>query len=443
MIAARWVFSVDSLLCGSITSQPIELHSQVCQFRLISGASERLPLRLEFEFTSSLYGEIDILITAVFMHPEGPAHCISLPFAGTLSVEHPLLLCPIRESVGTLRMKGFTNQQGQMKLKFSIASPIRSLGHVLTNPKPADLVEVTLKPHDYVNACPISQSDLSWLLVKASDIFTAQPSLLHLGTPIIIVGDLHGHYFDLMRIFMRYGFPDVANYLFLGDIVDRGKNGIDILILVCAFKIMYPENFFVLRGNHESEKTSSAYGFKDECERKKIAYEPFLGLFNSLPLAAVVGEKILCTHAGISPTLTSLAEIEAFERPGEVSNFATLHDLLWSDPRSDIEHFCYSEKRGTSFQFGAKAFMKFLTNFKLELLVRAHEVVVDGFEWPFGYSVPLVTIFSATDSEGHNSASVMLVDDQLMCAIDAFKSMSAAEKDEMNTLDFNDYRRLE
>jgi serine/threonine-protein phosphatase PP1 catalytic subunit len=329
-----------------------------------------------------------------------------------------------------------------MKFKFSIASPIRSVGHVLTTPKPPDLVETTLKPHDYVNTCPISQSDLNWLLFHAADVFTAQPSLLHLGTPIIIVGDLHGHYFDLMRIFMRYGFPDVANYLFLGDIVDRGKNSVDILILICAFKLMYPEHIFLLRGNHESERTSSTYGFKDECVRKKIVYGSFINLFNSLPIGAIVGERILCTHAGISPTLMSLDEIENFERPAEVPNFATLHDLLWSDPRPDIEHFCYSEKRGTSFQFGAKALMKFLTSFKLELLVRAHEVVPDGFAWPFGHAIPLVTIFSATDSEGHNAASVMLVDDQLKCAIDTFKSMSPGEKDEMSTLDFNEYRQV-
>jgi serine/threonine-protein phosphatase PP1 catalytic subunit len=283
---------------------------------------------------------------------------------------------------------------------------------------------------------------VNWLIVNASRVFLDQPSLLKLGTPIIVVGDLHGNYFDMIRIFMRYGFPDVTNYLFLGDLVDRGKNAIDILILLCCFKIMYPENIFVLRGNHESEKTSSSYGFKDECIKKKIAHETFFPLFNALPLAAVIGEKILCVHAGISPTLTSLHEISSFVRPAEVANFATLHDLLWSDPRSDIEHFCFSERRGTSFQFGAKALMKFLTQFKLELLVRAHEVVPDGFAWPFGHAMPIVTIFSATDSEGHNAASVLLVDDQLTCAIDTFKSMTASEKEEMKTLDFTKYRRV-
>jgi serine/threonine-protein phosphatase PP1 catalytic subunit len=411
------------------------------QFRLIPGPSHRSPLRLAFELTTPPLGEIDILISAVIVHSDGPEYYFSISFSGTLSPSHPSLIETMSESVHSLKAKKLINRRGEIKFKFSIASPVRSTGLRVTNPNPEDLVEMILRPHDFAKVCPVSQCDIDWLIETASRVAMEQPSLLHLGAPIIIVGDLHGNYFDLMRIFMRYGFPDVRNYLFLGDLVDRGKDAIDILNLLCCFKIMYPNNVFIIRGNHESEKTSSTYGFKEECSKKKISYDTYLGLFHALPFAAIVGEKIMCVHAGISPTLTSLKEIEAFIRPGEVGNFATIHDLLWSDPRSDIEHFCFSERRGTSYQFGAKALMKFLTHFKLELLVRAHEVVPDGFAWPFGHAMPLVTIFSATDSEGHNAASVLLVDERLTCAIDAFKSMSAAEKEEMKNLDFNKYRR--
>jgi serine/threonine-protein phosphatase PP1 catalytic subunit len=203
---------------------------------------------------------------------------------------------------------------------------------------------------------------------------------------------------------------------------------------------LYPENVFLIRGNHESEKISSSYGFKDECTRKGIDYDGFVPLFDSLPLAAIVAEKILCVHAGISPTLSSLRDIESFERPADFPGFGTLHDILWSDPRPDVDHFCFNEKRHSSFQFGAKALSKFLGEFKFELIVRAHEVVPDGFAWALGPDVRILTIFSATDSEGHNAASVLLIDQELACAIDTFRPLTKAEKEEMKYLDFNEYR---
>ena len=85
----------------------------------------------------------------------------------------------------------------------------------------------------------------------AHEIFLSQPTLIELSPPVKIVGDVHGQYSDLIRLFEMCGFPPTANYLFLGDYVDRGKQSLETILLLLCYKIKYPENFFLLRGNHE------------------------------------------------------------------------------------------------------------------------------------------------------------------------------------------------
>jgi len=112
----------------------------------------------------------------------------------------------------------------------------------------------------------------------------------------------------LLRLFSLNGFPPEQNYLFLGDYVDRGRHSIEVMCLLMAYKIKYPENFFILRGNHETESISRLYGFYDECKRRYSIklWKTFVDLFNCLPVAALIEDKILCMHGGISPHLENL-----------------------------------------------------------------------------------------------------------------------------------------
>ena len=152
-------------------------------------------------------------------------------------------------------------------------------------------------------------------------------------------GDLHGQYFDLLRLFEYGGFPPDSNYLFLGDYVDRGKQSLETICLLLAYKIKYPENFFLLRGNHECASINRIYGFYDECKRRYSIklWKTFTDCFNCLPVAAVVDEKILCMHGGLSPDLQQLSQIQRIMRPTDVPDQGLLCDLLWSDPDKDVQ----------------------------------------------------------------------------------------------------------
>jgi serine/threonine-protein phosphatase PP1 catalytic subunit len=188
-------------------------------------------------------------------------------------------------------------------------------------------------------------------------------------------GDIHGQYSDLLRLFEYGGFPPEANYLFLGDYVDRGKQSLETICLLLAYKIKYPENFFLLRGNHECASINRIYGFYDECKRRFNVrlWKVFTECFNTLPVAALIDDKILCMHGGLSPDLAHLDEIKNLQRPTDVPDQGLLCDLLWSDPGKDAQGWGMND-RGVSYTFGADKVSEFLQKHDLDLICRAHQV---------------------------------------------------------------------
>jgi serine/threonine-protein phosphatase PP1 catalytic subunit len=129
-----------------------------------------------------------------------------------------------------------------------------------------------------------------------------------------------------------------ANYLFLGDYVDRGKQSLEVVCLLFAYKIKYPENFFLLRGNHECAGINRIYGFYDECRRRFSVkmWKQFCNTFNCLPCCAVIDDKIICMHGGLSPELSQMEQIANIARPCDVPDTGLLCDILWADPDPSI-----------------------------------------------------------------------------------------------------------
>ncbi|KAG5201582.1 hypothetical protein JEQ12_004345 [Ovis aries] len=158
----------------------------------------------------------------------------------------------------------------------------------------------------------LQENEIRGLCLKSREIFLSQPILLELEAPLKICGDIHGQYYDLLRLFEYGGFRPESNYLFLGDYVDRGKQSLETICLLLAYKIKYPDNFFFSEvRNHECASINRIYGFYDECKRRyniKL-WKTFTDCFNCLPIAAIMDEKIFCCHGGLSPDLQSMEQI--------------------------------------------------------------------------------------------------------------------------------------
>jgi len=271
----------------------------------------------------------------------------------------------------------------------------------------------------------IAEGQLKALCTAAREVFLSQNALLELEAPLKICGDIHGQYHDLLRIFEYGGFPPDSNYIFLGDYVDRGKQSLETITLMFAYKNKYPENYFLLRGNHECASITRIYGFYDECKRRyniKL-WKQFCDVFNCLPVCGLIDEKIICMHGGLSPELTNMEQITRLVRPTDVPDTGLMCDLLWADPEKGINGWAEND-RGVSYVFGEDAVGKFLENHGMDLVCRAHQVVEDGYEF-FAHR-QLITIFSAPNycGEFDNAGAIMTVDESMCCAFQILQPSS-------------------
>jgi serine/threonine-protein phosphatase PP1 catalytic subunit len=204
--------------------------------------------------------------------------------------------------------------------------------------------------------------------------------------------------------------------------VDRGRNSIETLCLLLAYKIKFPDVIFMLRGNHECAYINRLSGFWDGClkawlESGAEQWRCFSAVFNWLPVAAIIEQKIFCVHGSLSQHIESLDSIRGLERGVEVPEEGLLCDLVWSDPDPKIDDWGDNE-RGTSVCFGRRQVDEFLGKFGFDLICRVHQAVMEGFEFPFHPNQSLITLFSAPNYcyEFENKVAILRVDERLFCS---------------------------
>ena len=260
----------------------------------------------------------------------------------------------------------------------------------------------------------LDKLNLLKMISKAKSIFDKyDDSIININIPnnknFTVVGDVHGQFYDLLNIFKINGYPSEDNpYLFNGDFVDRGVFSIETITTLMAFKILYPDHFFMNRGNHEDEEMNMRYGFESETIDKYDleVFECFSEFYKFLPLGHVLNKKVLVLHGGLfSKEGVTLNELKKIDRFIEVPMTGLMCELLWSDPRD--ESGCRPSDRGAGVYFGPDVTEKFLNDNNLELLIRSHETKMEGYEIQHGGK--LITLFSAPnycDSMGNKGAII-------------------------------------
>lgn len=258
---------------------------------------------------------------------------------------------------------------------------------------------------------------------KVINILKKEPSILQInansnGKKFVIVGDIHGDIASLINIFKKEGDPSTTRYLFLGDYVDRGQNSCEVITLLYAYKCLYPENIYLIRGNHEFKDMNDEYGFKYECESRDnrgfILYLKATSTYQYLPLCAIINDKIFCVHGGISNLIKSRNDLMNIRKVENELIFLIMKvqtEFLWNDPNKDVLKFA-PNARGIGYFFGNDALKEFLKNLNFDLVIRGHQNQLNGYSWNFGNDGGILTLFSACDyCETGNDGAYAIISD--------------------------------
>ena len=295
---------------------------------------------------------------------------------------------------------------------------------------------------NYISAlfeCKIlSETCLQALCIKVREILVKQDNIKTVSCPVTICGDIHGQFYDLQELFKIGGSLPDTNYLFLGDYVDRGFFSCEVIELLLTLQVRYPLRITILRGNHESRLCSQVYGFYDECLKKyngnSRIWKLLTSTFDYLPIAALVNKQILCFHGGLSPNAVELKDISNIDRIKEPPHEGILCDTLWSDPHDDPNGGWNISPRGCGYIWGHDISKQFNYVNGLQLISRAHQLVMEGYNWCHNKNV--VTIFSAPNYMYRcgNQAGIMEIDEHLEYTFLQFNASPSNERGDSNTI---------
>ena len=292
-------------------------------------------------------------------------------------------------------------------------------------------IEKLLRPFDWFDKevekihsnLPFTEQEILSLIEEVKPILEKDQSLIRLRSPCKVFGNLYGLYNDLMRFFESYGNPSddthmgdisVMQYIFLGDFCDRGYYSLEIIFLLFALKIKYPQFIYLIRGHHEDKNINIKYGLGDECidrlsddiRDSSSIFANINKAFDFLPFGVLVDNNILMVHGGLGSSINSLEDIESIKRPIEVEQNVInkdqlkVIDLLWSEYSDDIDNIDMNierdkYKKGFIVKYGKKRLNQFLEDNKINLLISSHMFVPGGF-CTFNDD-KLLIVFSATN----------------------------------------------
>lgn len=267
----------------------------------------------------------------------------------------------------------------------------------------------------------LSEGTVKRICDMAMEILTNEPNVKPVQAPVTVVGDVHGQFYDVLELFEIGGKPPFTNYLFMGDYVDRGNYSLETVSLLVCMKVRYRDRITLTRGNHECRQITQVYGFYDECLRvygNANVWKYFTDTFDCLPLSSLIEGKVFCPHGGLSPSLTNVEDVSKLDRHMEIPHEGPICDLMWSDP--DDRSGWGISPRGAGYTFGADVSQKFNHSNSLMYIVRAHQLVMDGYQWQHDEAV--LTLFSAPNYcyRCGNQAAIMQLDESINSHIIAY-----------------------
>eukprot|EP00931_Biecheleriopsis_adriatica_P116507 TRINITY_DN92144_c0_g1_i1.p1 TRINITY_DN92144_c0_g1~~TRINITY_DN92144_c0_g1_i1.p1 ORF type:complete len:615 (-),score=98.26 TRINITY_DN92144_c0_g1_i1:156-2000(-) len=305
---------------------------------------------------------------------------------------------------------------------------------------------------DYVDTLMI-------LATGARPLLSQERPLIEVELPCKVFGDVHGQLRDLLLLFHAYGVPGAdpnLRYVFNGDFVDRGAHQLEVIGVLFALKIVYPDNVWLVRGNHEERAMNRKYGFYEVCLEQLGAtfgektFDSFQKAFDLLPLACLIDNRILVVHGGIGDGKWNVSDVMAIPKPlpsddiYQVEN-QWIFNILWSDPIED-DAICrtttglfgvHSSPRSTlAVQFGWNVTKMFCARNGLAFVIRSHQAVEEGSGFDVMHDDMLVRVFSARDYEQHGNdsaiVSLAMIDDKLVLRPQVLQSLSKHQVEHMD-----------